>query len=140
VNESNPFLPLKSLLAELCGGEEGRAEEIVKEYPCTVRVPPVEARRICERLLSYPVRIDPVWFGDFWFLLFSCYADPCRVLDELDRRFLPEHVMEVFASNGGWSRIGYGLGGGLVAEMKLNPRCADEMFEEAERRFAAYRL
>ena len=130
---------LRPLLTQLC--DEEHADKIIKElcFPgpfvgCdTIQI-------ICERLLSYPVRIDPAWFGNYWFLLFSYYADPCRVLDELDRRFQPEHVMEVFVSNDEWSRIGYGLNGGLVGEMRLYPRYADEMFEKAERRFAAYRL
>ena len=139
MTDTNEYRPLKPLLIALCGGNESRAEEILKEIPHPARVGPEESRRICGRLLSYPVRIDPAWFGDYWFLLFSCYADPCRVLDELDKRFRPEHVMEVFVSNNGWSRIGYGLGGGLVGEMRLYPRYADEMFEEAEKRFDAYR-
>ena len=134
----NPYRPLKPLLAQLCGEE--RAEEIVKELPGPVRTGPDEAERICRRLLSYPVRIDPEWFGTRWFLLTSPYADPCRILDELDRRFRPEHVMEVFISDDEWSRIGYGLAGGLVVGMKLDPRYADRRLEEAERRFAAYRL
>ena len=139
-DNNNEYRALKPLLTALCGGDEARAEEIVKELPHPTRVLPEEAERICERLLSYPVRIDPAWFKDYWFLLFSCYADPCCILDELDKRFQPEHVMEVFISNDEWSRIGYGLNGGLVGEMRLYPRYADEMFEEAERRFAEYRL
>ena len=138
MTDTNEYRPLKPLLAELCG--EKHAEKIVKQLPAPARVTPEEVRKICERLLSYPVRIDPEWFGTWWFLLTSPYADPCRVLDELDRRFRPEHVMEVFMSNEEWSRIGYGLGGGLIVEMWLNPHYADELFEEAERRFAAYRL
>lgn len=112
----------------------------MRELPHPARVLPEEAKRTCERLLAYPVRIDPPWFGEFWFLLFSRYADPCRVLDELDGRFRPEHVMEVFTSREDWGRIGYGLGGGLVAGMKLNPRYADEAFAEAEEKYASYRL
>ena len=140
MTDTNEYRPLKQTLAELCNGDETRAEEIVKEFPHPARVGAEEAGRICERLLSYPVRIDPKWFGEYWFLLFSCYADPCRILDELDKRFRPEHVMEVFVSREDWGRIGYGLGGGLVVEMKLNPHCAEEAFEEAEKAFAAYRL
>lgn len=133
-------LSLKPLFTSLCGGNGKRAEEITAQYPNEVRVLPEAARTICERLLSYPVPISPAWFGDYWFLLFSCYADPILILDELDRRFKPEHVMEVFVSREDWGRIGYGFGGGLVAEMKLNPHYAEEAFEEAEKSFAAYRL
>ena len=140
MTDTNEYQTLKPMLTALCGGDEARAEEIVKELPHPARVGAEGAGRICERLLSYPVRIDPVWFGDYWFLLFSCYADPCRILDELDKRFPPEHIMEVFTSREDWGRIGYGLGGGLVAAMKLDPRYADEALEEAEKAFASYRL
>ena len=138
MNDETPSL--KPLFTSLCGGNEKRAEEISAQYPNEARVLPEAAQTVCERLLSYPVPISPAWFGDYRFLLFSCYADPCRVLDELDRRFKPEHVTEVFMSRGDRGQIGYGLGGGLVAEMKLNPHYADEAFEEAEKTFAAYRL
>lgn len=140
MTETNEHRSLISMLTELCGGDEARAAEIAKELTNPPRVCAEEAGRICERLLSYPVRIAPAWFGDYWFLLFSCYADPCRILDELDKRFKPEYVMEVFMSREDWGRIGYGLGGGLVAAMKLNPHYADEALEEAEKKFAAYRL
>lgn len=139
MTDTSEYRPLKPLLTALCGGNEDRAEEILKELSHPTRVSAEESGRICERLLSYHIQIDPVWFKDYWFLLFSCYADPCRVLDELDKRFRPEHVMEVFVSNDEWSRIGYGLSGGLVGEMRLYPHYADDMFEEAEKRFEAYR-
>ena len=131
--------PLKPLLAQLCDGE--LAEKIVRElcFPAA-RVGCDSIRSVCERLLSYPVRVSPEWFGSHWFLLFSVYADPCRILDELDKRFRQEHVMEVFMSDDEWSRIGYAVNGGLIGEMKLNPHYADERLEEAEKKFAAYRL
>ena len=131
--------PLKPVFTELC--DEEHADSIIRElcFPAC-RIWPEDIRTICERLLSYPVRIDPKWFGDYWFLLFSPYADPIRILDELDKRFQPEHVMEVFMSRRDWGRIGYGLGGGLIGEMWVNPRYADEAFEEAEKKFADFRL
>ena len=132
------FRPLKPLLTELCGEEIAARIEKELYEPNTVLIPD-RAMLICERLLSYPVRIDPEWFADRWFLLFSLYADPIRILDELDSRFQPEHVMEVFMSRDDWSSIGYGLGGGLVPKMWENPHFADEAFAEAEKKFAAYR-
>ena len=140
MTDTNEYRPLKPMLTELCGGDEDRAEAIVGQFPHSARVCAETSRKICERLLSYPEPISPVWFGDCWFLLFSCYADPIRILDELDKRFRPEHVMEVFMSRDDWGRIGYGLNGGLAAAMKLNPRCADEAFEEAETKYETYRL
>ena len=133
------FGPLKPILARL--GGEALADEIVRNLNIpAARVGYDGIRAICERLLSYPVPISPEWFGESWSVLFSLYSDPIRILDELDLRFRPEHVAEVFMSDPGWSRIGYGLGGGLVAEMRLHPRYADEKLAEAEERFAAYRL
>lgn len=133
------YCSLKPVLAALCN--EKRADEIIRQlYFPSERVGLEQIQDICERLLSYPTKIDPKWFGDYWFLLFSCYADPCRILDELDKRFKPEHVMEVFTSREDWGRIGYGLNGGLVVTMKFNPRYGDEALEEAEKRYEPYRL
>ena len=140
MTDTNEYRTLKPMLTALCGGDEARAVEIIRVFPHPARVGAEEAGRICERLLSYPAKIDPKWFGDYWFLLFSCYADPCRILDELDKRFKPEHVMEVFTSREDWGQIGYGLNGGLLVTMKFNPRFADEALDEAEKAFEAYRL
>ena len=133
------YCSLKPLLAALYNDQW--ADKIIRHlYFPAARVGLEQIQDICERLLSYPVRIDPEWFGNYWFLLFSYCADPCRVLDELDKRFKAEYVMEVFTSNDEWSQIGYGLSGGLIGEMRLNPHYADEAFEEAERKFSEYRL
>lgn len=65
MTDTNEYIPLKPLLTALCGGNEGRAGKILKELSHPTRVSAEESERICERLLSYPVRIDPAWFGDY---------------------------------------------------------------------------
>ncbi len=121
---------LSPLLSELCG----EAESIVKSlcFPSPL-VGFEDIRRICERLLSYPVRVSPVWFLDHWKALFSAMEDPLLILDELDKRFRPEHVMEVFMSRGDWAMIAYSLRG------EGDRQFAEKAFADMDNQFKSYR-
>ena len=133
------FKPLIPLLNELCGDEY--AEKIATElcFPifCTGAD---KVRAICERLLSYPGHTKPWWFGLNWLMLFSRYADPLRALDELDKRFEPEHVLEVFMSREDWGWIGYALNGGGPGGIRMDPQDIAKAFAEAETDYWQYRL